>query len=169
MPRFLLLLLLAGPAAAASSTAKSTVEDFYRVYLGKNFAKAYDGKSKKPSFPFSKSFRALIEKNKKICAKQEDVCGWDADGDVFLNSQETDPKLSFKNSGIRFSEKEPGRISVHLNVYPSQKEEAKSYDRDLVFVMIRENGRWVADDIFEGTKSSRKMIQEENKLYEKKK
>lgn len=151
-------LLLLAPLVAHAATARDTVENFYRKYLSPG---------KKPQIEISKSFRKLTRENEKVCKEKAgtDICGWGADGDIYLNAQEYDPKLTFDSSGATVTEAEIGTVRVKLNVYPSL---GKAYDREITFRMIEEGGRWVVDDIvYAGGDSSRKHIREETDLFRK--
>ena len=70
--------------AKTKLTAKEVIETFYKSYLTRPF----DTKAK-PSAPklrFSKSFNELLKVNEKVCKEKAgtDICGWGADGDVYL-------------------------------------------------------------------------------------
>jgi hypothetical protein len=158
----LYLLACSSPAASAGSppTAEGVVENFYRSYLG--------SKSKpKPALKFSKSFQKLILRNAKTCRAKAgpDTCGWGAHGDVYLDAQEYDPQ-SYDKAGASVTELAPGNVQAKFNVYPSAPN-PQSYDRTLVFRMIRESGSWVVDDIiYENRRSARKQLQDETKALE---
>ena len=75
-------------------TASEVVQKFYQAYM--DFKKTKTNKP--PQLTFSKSFRELIKKNAKLCKQRAkgDVCGFGADGDIYLDTQDTDEKFSFK-------------------------------------------------------------------------
>ena len=159
------LLFLTFAQAASGPSAKNTIEKFYRSYLDTPSITA-----KKPSPSFSPSFRALLKKDEETCKKYagSDICGWGADGNVYLDAQEYDPHLTYRSSGIEITEAEPGKVKVNLNVYPSLKGANDSYKRSLVFVMVKTKGAWAVDDILSHGSSARKEMQEEIELYSKK-
>lgn len=158
--------LLAGITNAdTSSNAKKIIKDFYRSYLDYHLHKTPD--TKLPRLKFSNAFLADIEKNYAICSEYATgVCGWNASGDEYLNTQETDPKLSYENSAIGFTEITGNIIQVSLNVFPSAKD--AYYDKIIRFKMIQENNIWVVDDIAYDEKnesSMREYIRHENAEY----
>ncbi len=110
----------------------------------------------------------LIEKNKEVCKRKAgtDICGFGADEDIYLDSQERDPKLTFKTAHFSASESKSGEVEVHFNVYPSIKDKGGYYKRKIVFKMMKEADRWVVDDIFYGGKSARKQIADEIQHFE---
>ncbi len=162
-PYAMFLTFSAAGTAAVSQGAKEIVDSFYKDYLSGSMS----SKNKKPEMAFSENFKGMIEKNAQVCKEKAggDICGWQANGNAYLNSQEYDPKLDYKNSGIKVTEPETGKVNVKMNIYPSQKGSGEFYDRNITFIMIQEKGKWVADDIVYGDKSSRKTIQEEIDFY----
>jgi hypothetical protein len=152
-----------GFASGKPSSPRHEILAFYRAYL------PLVGKPevKKPALPLSKSFSGLIQENEKICREKAgtDVCGWGADGDVYLNAQEYEAGLDEKRARLKVTEPSPGQVRVKLNVYPALKDSGTHYDREITYQMIRERGRWVVDDILYGKVSSRKTIREETDSY----
>jgi Protein of unknown function (DUF3828) len=170
MRQFKLILLLsylfAGSLNADESPgAKKIVADFYRNYLHYHFNKTPG--TQLPELAFSNAFLADIEKNYLICTEYATgICGWNASGDEYLNTQETDPNLRYENSGVTFTEFNNNIIEVRLNLFPSTKD--PYYDRIIRFNMIQENGKWVVDDIAYDEKSQssvREYIRKENAEY----
>jgi Protein of unknown function (DUF3828) len=151
--------------ANETASAKQTIEQFYKEYLIYHYQKTPNAKT--PLLKFSKAFKADIEKNNAICTEYATgVCGWNASGDEYLNTQEADPTLTYKNSGIRFQEVKQNTIEVRLNLFPSTQD--PYYDRVIQLKMIQENGEWVADDIAydeKGQSSVREYIRNENAEY----
>jgi hypothetical protein len=153
------------PAAApptvttsASPAAIDTVRGFYESYLAA-FAKG----AATPDIAMSKAFTADIQKNEQACKGHNDeVCGWGSDANPYLNSQDTDTDLNFKNSGVRFTQAKPDIVQVDLNVAPSA---TGGVHTTILFKMVQENGQWVADDILypdgKSTYSTRKGLAEE--------
>lgn len=147
----------AGTALAKGKSAKETIEGFFKEYMPLT---ALTGK--KASLTFSKSFQKLDKKNKSLCVKYADgLCGWDASGDPYLNAQEYD-SITFETAGGIVTEEKPGKVRVKMNVYPSLTENKKYYDRDILFVMKKESGSWVLDDIiYSSEDSARKRMKKE--------
>jgi hypothetical protein len=148
--------------AAASNTAKDTIQQFYQKYLSYNYNKTPN--LPRPALKYSLSLNQAIAKNEAICKKYvEGICGWAAEGDEYLNAQESDPNLSYKNSQIKITEASPNTIQVKLNVYPSVENTDGYYLRTITYKMIQEGGNWVADDIlYDDEISSRKRMEDEN-------
>ena len=146
-------------------SALQTLDEFYKKYLNYNHQKT--PKNPLPTLGFSTSFQSAIAKNRDICENYATgICGWAAEGDEYLNSQESDPLLNYKNSGIKFTEISKNTIEVRLNVYPSDRDGTDYYDRTIIFAMIKEGENWVADDILYGKEnSSRKFMERENAEY----
>lgn len=134
-----MMALLPALAFAAEPTARGTIEQFYRSYLP-----ALQGEP-----PFSKGFAALIATDKALCAKYnpDEVCGFGADGDPYLNAQEYDSGMTFENTGATVTETAPGLVLVTLNVYPSDTDGGDFYEREIRYRLIREQGAWVVDDM----------------------
>ncbi|MBK8451826.1 MAG: DUF3828 domain-containing protein [Thiofilum sp.] len=125
---------------AKTPTAVDAVSGFYKRYLA-DFAKD----PAKPDIAMSKAFRAEIQKSEQACKNFDDgPCGWGADADPYLNSQDYDANFSYVNSGISFKETAPNTVRVDLNVTPSAPEISKN---TIIFKMVQESGQWVADDI----------------------
>jgi len=145
--------------------ALQTVDDFYKKRL--NFNYQQNPGTPPPTIGFSKSFKAALAKNAEVCKNYAtEICGFAAEGDEYLDAQEYDSLLNYKNSGIKFREVSKNTIEVKLNVYPSDPEGTDYYARTIIFVMIKEGESWVADDILYGKEnSSREFIEKENAYY----
>ncbi|MEB4591625.1 hypothetical protein VSS37_11595 [Candidatus Thiothrix sp. Deng01] len=152
----------------APPTAVAAVDSFYQDYL--NFHPAGDDEeSLPPEIGLSESFKTDIKKSDEVCQNFDDgPCGWGADGDQYLDSQDPDPDLDYKNSGIAITEPEPGNVQVKLNVNPSLPE---GNFRTITYKMVQEDGKWVADDILyhdeDAVTSTRQMLAEERADIEK--
>lgn len=151
----------AGPATAAE-----TIERFYRDYF-RHYQADPRRDTKAPTPPLSRSFITSLEENARVCALKAgtDVCGWGADGDVYFDSQEYDPALTYENSRLKISEPDPGEVAATFNVYPSLTNAGTFYDRTLVFKMVREADKWVVDDLLVGGKSRRHEMEEETRAF----
>lgn len=163
---FLLTILVASPAFSKEPlSALQTIDNFYKKLLNYNYHKTPN--APRPKLKLSKLFSFEIEKNKEICKKfSTEICGWAADSDEYLDTQETDPILNYKNSGIKLKEVSPNTIEVKLNVYPSINDEKNYYNKTITFKMVKEGEDWVADDILYGEGgSSRENMKKENAYY----
>jgi len=158
-------LSVAKTTSKAPKTALQTIQSFYESYM--NFKKTK--RNKPPQLTFSKAFRKLIKKNAKMCKERAkgDVCGFGADGDIYLDTQDSDEKFNFKTSKFRIFEGEPGLVDVYFDPEPSQNKAVGTNDKKLHFKMIQENGRWVVDDIVYDKTSAHETIATEMLLLEK--
>lgn len=147
--------------------AQQTIEDFYKRYLNYNNTKA--SHSLAPKMRFSKSFKELEAQDIKTCQEKAgtDICGWGADTDIYLDTQETGPNLSYATSGIVITEPEAGKVKVALNVYPSDTSANGYYDKTIVYSMIKENGYWAVDDMSYQKHSARGDMLKEIDFYNK--
>ena len=153
------LLCFAQTAWTIDATGKEVIEKFYRSYLNA------DNPKNKPSLEFSKSFRKLLAKSARVCRQKAgtDICGWGSESDPYIDAQDYDPK-SFEKSGAVVLETAPGQVQIRFNTNPREKENP-SQERVIRFRMIRENGRWVVDDILYQSGSARKALQIEIDNY----
>lgn len=127
-------------AIEKTTTAVNAVSGFYQRYLA-DFAKD----AATPDIAMSKAFQAEIQKSEQACQTVDgEPCGWGAEANPYLNSQDYDENLNYTNAGISFKETAPNTVRVDLNVAPSDPEGGKT---TIVFKMVQENGQWVADDI----------------------
>ncbi len=159
------LLTIALPSysfAEELKAAPETVREFYQHYLNFNYRSTPNAPV--PELKFSRKFNEAIAKHNAICEKYVDgICGWGAEGDVYLNTQETDPTLNYKNSNIKITPTSGNMINVELNIYPSEENTDGYYIRVINYKMIQENGIWVADDIiYQNGISSRKRMEDQN-------
>lgn len=149
--------------AAEGKSAVATIQDFYKRYIGYEHSRTPGDNP--PGLALSRAFLAEIKETDALCQKYgEGPCGWGADGDEYLDTQEVDPGLSYSNSGIAISEISHGRVQVKLNVYPSEKGAGRYYQKTITFSMIQENGSYVADDIAHSDGiSTRKILSDERR------
>jgi hypothetical protein len=132
--------------AASADTAVDTVHDFYVRYLAYN-AK-HSSSAQAPTLHLSAAFAHDVEVTAKVCDKYVDgPCGWGADGDAYLDTQESQPDLNAVNSGLIVQEISKSVVQVRLNVYPSEKDAKGYYEKVITYKMKREGGRWVVDDV----------------------
>ena len=144
--------------AAALPSADSEVKvikAFYTAYLNLNHDKMVPASiTNQGSKLFSKVFRDLVSLNADLCARKSpgEVCGWSADGDPYLNSQENGPGLNAANSGLTVAEipttvADHKLIAVKFTVNPSDKDNASKSQREMRFLIGLEHGKWVVDDL----------------------
>jgi hypothetical protein len=149
--------------AADGKTAIATVREFYTRYLGYDYSKM--PKASRPTIALSKAFLAEVEKTEAACKQYgEGPCGWGADGDEYLDTQEIEPGLSYSSSRMTIREISPNTVQVRLNVYPSVKDAGDYYQKTITYKMVRENGSFVVDDIaYTDGIATRKKLSEERK------
>jgi len=156
------------PIPKESNPAVESIERFYRAYFRHYQADPLQ-KTKGPTPAFSSDFAAVSKKNVEACAATavEGPCGWGANGDIYFDSQEYDPALSYENSRMKISELRPGEVTASFNVYPSDTKAGTHYDRTMVFKLVQAEGQWVVDDILIEGKSQRQEIEEETRALSK--
>jgi len=141
---------------AADDDPVLVVSRFYEGYL--NLYRMTDAKEKEKKLSalhkeaplFSKGLEELWAMNGKLCelSRGDDMCGFSADEDIYLKTQESGPDLNFKTSKFTAALASPGLVVASFTVYPGWKEEKAKADywRNLRFVMVREDGGWRVDD-----------------------
>lgn len=145
-------------SSAALPSADSEVrviKSFYNVYLNLNHDKLVPASiSNQGTKLFSKVFRDLVSLNADLCARKSpgEVCGWSADGDPYLSSQDNGPGLNAANSGLTVAEipttvADHKLIVVKFTVDPTDKDNANKSQREMRFLIGLEHGKWVVDDL----------------------
>lgn len=164
-----LLLVWIGALAVAEigmavSMPAEVIRSFYASYLE---YLSRPGERNKPTLPMSADLMKSIADNDRVCKEYATgVCGFGADGDIYLDSQEHEHGLSIKSSGFRMSIEGEGVVTVSLNVYPSVATDDAFYDKRVTFKMILEGGAWVVDDILYADQVSSKVrMRKENDFY----
>jgi hypothetical protein len=124
------------------------ITGFYQNYLALPEMKRAEYLLPPGSF-YTKSAEGLLAENGRLCRllRNDDICGYDADWDMLLHAQEIDPKLTFAKAGFRVVVSGKNTVDVCFNVYP---EYGADYDRNIRYVLVRENGGWRVDDVFSG-------------------
>ncbi len=145
------------------------VTEFYKGYLSLPAEEraAYI----KPALLYSASAQALLTSNKEHCtqlSRGDDICGYGADGDVVLNTQETAPGLNFDNAGFKAHSSGERMVDVAFTTWPGGD---KANQRSLRYLLVDEAGTWRVDDVFSGVNGSytkvnsmRQQIADENTL-----
>jgi len=155
----------------AENSPVEAVSNFYRTYL--DYCNKKVTSVPRPKIALSADFSSVVAKTEAACKKYADYpCGWGADGDEYLDSQESDPNLTYQSSGISITETSPGIVKVQLNVYPSITDAGPYYHRIIIYKMVHESGEWVVDDVlYSDGKSTKKALVEEageaERLYNK--
>ncbi len=145
------LVVVAKPKSNEQLEQVKFITDFYRGYLNSKGA-AHRAYEKRTPF-FSKSALKLMANNVKICKEKsrgDDICGFGADGDIYLNTQESGPDLNFKTSDFKAEVIEPNKVEASFTVWPNEHE---FYARIILFNLIKEKSSWRVDDIIYKTNS----------------
>lgn len=139
---------------------KSIIENFYRKYLN---GQALLKKKELPKLNFSGSFLQLEKQNFDLCHKfaQGDLCGWSSDGDPYLDAQDFDENLSYESSNALVTAEDQGKVRVQFNLFPGVAFNGRSYGRNILFLFIQEDGKWVIDDIVYPNHTARSLMQSE--------
>ncbi len=136
------LLLLPPHAVWAVDTAADTIENFYQEYLTTD---STDRMKRRPAF--SQGFLHDEALNKKSCEQfaGTDQCGWDASFNPYLNAQDYSSDLTFHNANVHVKEEKPNTVDVTLSIFPDAENEMNT--RKITYLMLREQGNWVVDNI----------------------
>lgn len=139
-------LALSYQAPSAEQQQAEFITQFYKNYLSRNW------RGRSNSLPigyfYSKEADELITRNTLLCetlSRGDEICGYGADGDVFLNAQEIDADLTFTNAHFEAKASNKNTIDVSFNVYPAL---GKDYDRKIRYVFVKEGTGWRVDDVF---------------------
>lgn len=149
---FLIMILLLGSFLCRSQLFDNTekeqvafLTEFYKGYMP--LQENHDLYLSQHPF-LSKSAKALLLKNENICktlSRTDDICGYGANGDIYLDAQEKGPDLTLENS--EFSVKSSGEnlFDVSFSVWPGQ---GAAYYRGIRFLLVKEDDQWRVDDMF---------------------
>lgn len=119
-----------------------TVTEFYTQYLNQEYEQGW------PSI-FSSRLKKALDENIEDCRKfvrNGDMCGYTADGDLLLNSQDYSEHLKFANSKFLAISKPNNQLVVSFVLFPEEGEEDEG-NREINFTMAKENNQWKIDDI----------------------
>ncbi|TXI95979.1 MAG: DUF3828 domain-containing protein [Burkholderiaceae bacterium] len=162
----------ASPTSAAQTSTTQTPQQsealalltqFYTDYLNLNIHT--NPNAKVPSLPFTRAFNNELRKNKLLCRKhQDEICGFAADGDPYLDAQDFSDGLNAKNARLKLdllskeNAKNKALIRVHFFLFP----DSNTDERNLLYRLKYEEGTWRVDDIIYGPNSSaRQQIRDE--------
>ncbi|MES2300023.1 MAG: hypothetical protein V4582_23495 [Pseudomonadota bacterium] len=143
----------AGAAACAGAPPQEAQQQVafltqvYQAYLG--HGKHISVEHFKPATFYSASAQRLLAENDVVCrtlSRGDDICGYSADGDPLLDTQETAPNLNFKNA--RFSAKPAGKnmVDVSFSVWPGGGKRAQ---RAIRYTLVQDGEQWRVDDLIE--------------------
>ncbi|TFW16862.1 hypothetical protein [Duganella callida] len=160
---FGLVMVMATRAWSERQRQLDFITDFYRDHLSRPEARSA---SQLPggSF-FSKELEALVDANSQLCdslSRGDDVCGYGADGDVFMQAQEVAPSLDFERAGFKAARVGDNLIEASFNVHPDLGD---AYARKVRYALVREDSGWRVDDmLFDGGSMRQELQRENNKI-----
>ncbi|MYM26392.1 hypothetical protein GTP46_27555 [Duganella sp. FT135W] len=112
---------------------------------------------------YSTELEALVDANLQLCdslSRGDDICGYGADGDVFLDTQEVSPTLDFERSHFNVVRSGENTVEASFNIYPDM---GSAYDRHIRYVLVQEDSGWRVDDmLYADGRSMRQELQREN-------
>lgn len=117
------------------------VTDYYKKYLNRDIEDGW------PSI-FSSRLQKALDDNIEDCRKyvrNGNICGYSADGDLLLASQDSSEKLNFSTSKFSAVAQNNNQVKVRFILFPEYPDDAG--DRELNFNMAKENNEWKIDDI----------------------
>jgi hypothetical protein len=157
---FAMVGLLADKAWSEKQQQLDLITDFYRDHLARPDKRQ---PSQVPPGFFTPELEALIDANNQLCyslSRSDDICGYGADSDVFLDAQEASPSLDFERSSFRISRIGDNVVEATFNVYPDM---GTAYDRQIRYVLVQGDEGWRVDDmLFAQNRSMRVELLQEN-------
>jgi len=153
--------LMADKAWSEKQQQLDLITNFYKDHLARPETRQA---SQLPAGSFySKELEALVDANLQVCdslSRGDDICGYGADGDVFLDAQEVSPTLDFERAHFKAERIGDNMVEASFNVYPDM---GSSYDRQIRYALVRENSGWRVDDmLYAQGRSMRQELQREN-------
>ncbi len=144
-----------------SANPKDLITHFYEDYFTN---------PKETEAPLSKALANLNQETDQLCQQkaQGEVCGWNANGDPYLDAQDFSDKLNLKTSQLKVETLRGSRVKARFNIFPDLAHK-NQYQREITYRVIKENGHWVIDDIFyPNNRSARKsMLETQRSLQDK--
>jgi hypothetical protein len=153
--------LMAEKAWSEKQQQLNLITDFYKDHLSRP---EYRPPSQLPAGSFySRELEALVDANSHLCdslSRGDEICGYGADGDVFLQSQEIAPGLDFEKSGFKAVRSDENTVDVSFNAYPEMGE---AYARRIKYVLVKEQAGWRVNDVLLAAgRSMRQELKREN-------
>lgn len=115
---------------------------------------------------YSKALEELVDANNQLCyalSRGDEICGYGADGDVFLDTQEVPPSLDFERAGFKVERTGENTVEASFNVYPDM---GAAYERQIRYTLVFDEDKgWRVDDMHfsQGQgRSMREELQQEN-------
>jgi hypothetical protein len=153
--------LIAEKAWSEKQQQIDLVRNFYKDHLSRPDPRQ---PNQLPSGSFySRELEALVDANTHLCeslSRGDEICGFGADTDAFLQAQEGAPGLNFEKSGFKAERSGDDTVDVFFNVYPEMGE---AYARQLRYRLVKETAGWRVNDVlFSSGGSMRQEIKREN-------
>jgi hypothetical protein len=158
---FAMVALMADKQWSEQQQQLDLITDFYKDHLARPDARQA---SQVPQGSFySKTLEALVDANSQLCfslSRGDDVCGYGADGDVFLDAQEVPPSVDFERAGFKVERVGDNTVEARFNIYPDM---GTAYERQIRYSLVQEDDGWRVDDMqFAQGRSMREELQQEN-------
>lgn len=138
-----LALASAASAQQAGGEPRALIESIYQQYIKSGPTGAQTPNQFTRSW-YSKAIRARMDKLDKACKKAEEPCGPEAD--FLVDGQDYD----IKAVAVKELSRKDGKAMVEARFKNSGD------DRTMLFTMVRENDRWVIDELFGKSKEQPK-------------
>ncbi|MYM90473.1 hypothetical protein GTP91_25285 [Rugamonas sp. FT82W] len=143
--------------AVASLLAYKARSERQQVDFITGFYKSYLGDTRRAPPPpgtfYSPDLEDLLATNHELCgklARNGEICGYDADDDVFLNLGKAGFKAAYAGDG---------NVDVSFNAFPGQ---GGNHQRQIRFVLTLEDAGWRVDDMLSGASALRRDVLHEN-------
>lgn len=159
---FAMVALMADKQWSEQQQQIDLITDFYKDHLARPDQRQA---SQVPSGAFySTELEALVDANAQLCyalSRGDDVCGYGADGDVFLDTQEVSPSLDFERAGFKVERVGDNTVEARFNVHPDM---GAAYERQIRYTLVQEQDKgWRVDDMhYAQGRSMRAELQQEN-------
>jgi hypothetical protein len=153
--------LLADKSWSEKQQQLDLITNFYKDHLAR--PESRQASQLPPGSFYSKELEALVDANLQLCdslSRGDDICGYGADGDVFLDTQEVSPSLDFERAHFNVTRSGENTVDAGFNVYPDM---GAAYERHIRYVLVKEESGWRVDDMLYGEgRSMRQELQQEN-------
>lgn len=158
---FAMIGLMADKAWSEKQQQLDLITDFYKDHLARPESRQA---SQLPTGSFySQELEALVDANLQLCdslSRGDDICGYGADGDVFLDTQEVPPSLDFDRAHFRITRAGENIVEASFNVYPDMGD---AYARQIRYLLVEQDSGWRVDDVMYGNgRTMRQELQQEN-------
>jgi hypothetical protein len=159
---FAMVALMADKQWSEKQQQIDLITEFYKDHLSRPDQR--QASQVPPGSFYSKELEALVDANNQLCyalSRGDDICGYGADGDVFLDAQEVSPSLDFERAGFRAERVGENMVEAVFNVYPDM---GAAYERQIRYALVYEDDKgWRVDDMqFAQGRSMREELQQEN-------